>query len=163
MATEIMCPNNWKHGPISIFLAGTIDNGQSKNWQSDVVDRLKNVNVQVLNPRRTKWDPNLEQSINNPSFVEQVNWELDSLQRCDIILMNILGDSKSPISLMELGLFASSGKLMVTCGLDFYRRGNIEVVCDRYDIPLYDTLDELITNLLKKIHTKTKLKGMMEE
>jgi len=154
MATEIICPNSWRSGPISIFLAGTIDNGKSEDWQSVVVDRLKHFNVQLLNPRRTQWDSSLEQTINNPAFVEQVTWELDSLQRCDIIIMNLVGNSKSPISLLELGLFASSGKLMVTCGLDFYRRGNVEIVCDRYDIPLYSDLNELIKDLLYKVQIK---------
>ena len=53
--------------------------------------------------------------------------------------MNILANSKSPISLMEIGLFAKEGKLMVFCPKTFYRYDNVRVVCNRYNVPLYAT------------------------
>jgi hypothetical protein len=52
--------------------------------------------------------------------------------------------TKAPITLLELGLFARSGKLLVGCPVGFWRRGNVEVVCARYGIPLVDSLTALI-------------------
>jgi hypothetical protein len=72
---------------------------------------------------------------------------LDALNKSDLIILNLLPDSKSPISLLELGLYASSGKLLVCCPDGFWRKGNVEIVCERYDIPLYDSLDDLLNSL----------------
>ena len=47
----------------------------------------------------------------------------------------------------ELGLYARSGKLKVCCPEGFWRRGNVEVVCRRYHVPLFSSLDELIDDL----------------
>jgi hypothetical protein len=130
-----------------IFLAGTIEMGNSEDWQSQVEEALINTRYTLLNPRRDEWDSSWEQKIENPQFYQQVNWELDALDKSDIIIMNLLPDSKSPISLLELGLYANSGKLLVCCPDGFWRKGNVEVVCERYDIPLYDNLEELLNTI----------------
>lgn len=45
----------------------------------------------------------------------------------------------SPISLLELGLFINSGKkIVVFCDPDYERKGNVEIVCEKYNTPLYD-------------------------
>lgn len=48
----------------------------------------------------------------------------------------------SPISLLELGLYATSKKLHVICPEGFWRKGNIEIVCSKYNIPLYNSIEE---------------------
>ena len=139
---------------IKIFLAGTIDNGNSADWQTVVRDFFANRYNQIprdivfYNPRRLNWDPNCEQKLENPQFYQQVGWELNALEKADYIIMNILPDSKSPITLMELGLYAQSGKLLVCCPREFYRAGNVEMVCDRYNIPLYNNIDTLLNNFV---------------
>jgi hypothetical protein len=45
---------------------------------------------------------------------------------------------------LELGLFATSQRLIVGCPDGFWRKGNIEVVCARYGIPLTNSLSELL-------------------
>jgi len=130
-----------------VFLAGTIEMGNSHDWQSQVEEALINTECTILNPRREAWDSSWEQKIESPQFYQQVNWELDALDKSDLIILNLLPDSKSPISLLELGLYASSGKLLVCCPDGFWRKGNIEIVCERYDIPLYDSLEDLLNSL----------------
>jgi len=56
-------------------------------------------------------------------------------------------DSKAPISLLELGLEAKNKKVVVVCEDGFYRKGNVEIVCNKYDIPLHNTLEELYKKL----------------
>ena len=51
---------------------------------------------------------------------------------------------QSPITLLELGLFAQTKKLIVCCPDGFWRRGNVQVVCARYNVPLVDSLEALI-------------------
>lgn len=147
MATLIKAPNRWKHDKFSIFLAGTIDNGKAVDWQSQIAHKFYKYDINLISPRREVWNPNVTQSINDPEFSEQVNWELDSLDRVDLIVMNILGDSLSPISLLEFGLFVRSKKIIIACEKNYWRRGNIEVVCDRNGLKLYDSFDELLPNI----------------
>lgn len=135
----------------TIFLAGTIDNGNaSDDWQPKACEALKDYDVNIYNPRRDKWEGSWEQSIKNKDLVNQVEWELHALKKSDFILMNILGDSKSPITLLELGLHAQSGKLMVACPKDFYRYVNIYVTCKKYNVPLFETFDELLKSFISK-------------
>jgi Nucleoside 2-deoxyribosyltransferase like len=134
----------------SIFLAGTIEMGKSEDWQSKTIDILETsgMDVDIYNPRRKEWDDSWKQEFTSPQFYQQVNWELDALEKADIIIINLLEDSKSPISLLELGLFADSGKLLVCCPSKFYRIGNIEIVCNKYNIPLFESMEDLINYLI---------------
>ena len=84
-------------GFTKIFLAGTIDMGNSRDWQAEL-----------------------------------------------LIIMYIIGSSKSPITLLEMGLHARSGKLIVACEPDFYRYDNVRITCAYYGIPLYSSLEELL-------------------
>lgn len=131
-----------------IFLAGTIDNGNSIDWQTSCYDKFANKSITVYNPRRDSWNSSLDTSINNLDLVEQVEWELDSLREASIILMNFLPDSKSPISLLELGLFARDAKLIVVCPDEFYRSGNVKIVCRQYGIPCFNTIEEGLNKVI---------------
>lgn len=84
-----------------------------------------------------------EESIHNKQFAEQVNWELDSQEIADLIVMYFSPETKSPITLLELGLFKN--KPMVVCCPDgFWRKGNVEIVCDRFQIPLINDKEEFM-------------------
>jgi hypothetical protein len=136
-----------------IFLAGSIEMGIAENWQQIIENEFVNQeNICLINPRRDDWDSSWKQEISNPQFKEQVNWELDGLDKADLILFYFAPETKSPISMLELGLFASSKKLIVCCPNGFCRKGNIDIVCERYGINQVNTLDELIN------YTKLKTK-----
>jgi hypothetical protein len=66
---------------------------------------------------------------------EQVEWELAGLEQASLIAMYFEPSTQAPITLLELGLFAQSGRLVVCCPPGFWRRGNIEIVCARYQVP----------------------------
>lgn len=153
---EFKAPNPYnKYGDeIVFFLAGTIDMGQSEDWQSEAVNSIEELypNNIILNPRRTDWDSSWEQKIDNPQFAEQVNWELQGLEDADIIIFNFLKDSKSPISFLELGLCSDYSGIYVCCPEGFYRKGNIDIVCQRYGIPVYENMDELIKSLNESLY-----------
>lgn len=144
--------------PIKIFLAGAIDMGKAKDWQSEAIDYIerycvKNCNGSlthcVFNPRRKNWDSSWEQSIENPQFYQQVNWELDCLEKSSHIIMCLTKDSKAPISLLELGLFAHTKKVLVVCDKEFYRKGNVDIVCSRFNIPQYGSLELAVKEIFK--------------
>jgi hypothetical protein len=118
-----------------LFLAGSIEMGSAVDWQAALTARLPE-GVVVLNPRREAWDASWRQAIDEPPFREQVEWELDGLDRADVIAMWFVAETRSPITLLELGLHARGGRLIVGCPDPFWRKGNVEVVCARHGIPL---------------------------
>lgn len=127
----------------SIFLAGSIEMGRAELWQDAVAAALRDEPLSILNPRRDDWDASWEQSSANPQFVAQVTWELDAQERADLIAMYFAPETYAPITLLELGLFAASGKLLVCCPPGYWRKGNVDVVCARYGIPQLPALNEL--------------------
>src|SRR5687768_6609494 len=131
----------------AIFLAGTIDNGSSVNWQEAAIKFFSDSTYNIYNPRRDDWDHSWQSKIEDQKFSEQVNWELDAMEKADLIVMNFLPKSLSPVTLLEFGLFAKSPKLMVCCPDEFWRSGNIYMVCNKYDIPFFKTMDELLLNV----------------
>ena len=148
-------PEDWKKYkqenpdlPI-VFLAGSIEGDTAEKWQDKVSESLKDYNIIVLNPRRDDWDNSWKQSIKDKNFNEQVSWELESMENSNIILMYFDKDTKSPISLLELGLFAKTDKLVVVCPDGFWRKGNVDIVCKRYDVATLNTLDKAILELKK--------------
>jgi hypothetical protein len=138
-------------GERSVFLAGSIAMGRAEPWQAAMEQALADLPITILNPRRDFWDASWEQSIDHREFRHQVEWELDAQERASIIAMYFAPAEPSPITLLELGLFARSGKLVVCCPNAFWRRGNVEVVCSRYGVPLVAELRELIDAIRKRL------------
>jgi len=129
----------------SIFLAGSIEMGTAENWQERIVKELEDVNQLVIyNPRRDDWDSSWEQKIGNEQFNEQVVWELKHMEKATVIPMYFSPGTKSPITLLELGLFADSGKVIVCCPDGFWRKGNVDIVCRDFNVEQVDTIEGLI-------------------
>jgi hypothetical protein len=135
----------------TIFLAGSIDMGAAEDWQAVVVESLRDLDVVILNPRRDEWNASWAQSIENPLFREQVEWELTALEQAAIVAMYFAPASKAPVTLLELGLVARSGRLVVGCPEQYWRRGNVEIVCRRYGAALVATLPALIDQVRKRV------------
>lgn len=118
--------------------------GRAEPWQAQVEEALADLPGVLLNPRRDAWDASWVQSLDNPVFVEQVEWELEAQERATRILMYFDPATQAPITLLELGLFARSGKLLVVCPAGYWRRGNVDVVCRRYGVARATTLEEAL-------------------
>lgn len=136
-------PNSWP----SVFLAGAIDTGKAEDWQKELTKTLSDVECVILNPRRDNLDSSWEQSIENKKFREQVEWELKGLEDATLVVMGLTKDSKAPISLLELGLHVVGRRMIVYCPEGFYRKGNIDIVCKRYGVPVYEDFDEFCQNV----------------
>ena len=130
----------------SIFLAGTIDDGKSEDWQSKLIEELSDHEITILNPRRNNWG-----DLSDNELRKQITWELDHLEKADIIFMYIIGTSKSPISLLEMGIHIKDSKLIVVCEPEFYRYENVRITCEYYNAELYDSLGLGIDALLSNI------------
>ena len=55
------------------------------------------------------------------------------------------------ISLMELGLFIKIKKMVIYCPDGFYRRGNMQVICDKYSGKLVEILDKLVKEVKNRM------------
>lgn len=128
----------------SIFLAGSIEMGAAEDWQQIVTDRLSEFDVNIVNPRRDDWDSSWEQTIEHPEFRGQVEYELNELEHANIIIVYLDPNTKSPISLLEIGLFHNPWKMVVCCPPGFWRKGNVDIVCKRYGVTMVESLDEAI-------------------
>lgn len=148
----IEAPNSIQHGRVSntsIFLAGSIEMGTAEKWQEKVISELSSYDVTIFNPRRDNWDPSWKQDFNNPQFFQQVSWELDALAIADIIVFYFDPSTKSPISLLELGMFVNrcNKTIFVCCPEGYWKKGNVDIVCCRAAVPVMKSLDALISLL----------------
>lgn len=126
----------------SVFLAGSIEMGAAERWQDKVTEALSDLDIDVFVPRRDDWDSSWVQSKDNEQFREQVEWELKYLLDSTWVFMYFSPGTQSPITLLELGLAAPRGGLIVVCPDGFWRQGNVDLVCKRYRVPVYRTIDE---------------------
>ena len=160
-AIEIQAPNHLKlkHGYVTIFLGGSIEMGVADKWQQRLVETLSDKDYIFFNPRRNDWNSEWKQEITHPEFKEQVEWELEALEIADIIIMYFDPNTKSPVSLLELGLHAKERKLIVYCPEGFWRKGNVDIVCEAYKVKQVKTFEELLDiftqpNLKERIRSK---------
>lgn len=98
----ITAPEKYIRQPndITVFLAGGITN--CWEWQDKVIELLEKENLDnlvIFNPRRKDF------SINDLNATyEQIKWEFDMLEQCDIFSMYFCaGESDQPICMYELG------------------------------------------------------------
>ena len=151
MAQIVKAPEPYTLNRPSVFLAGTIDMGEGENWQPKAEEWLSDLDIVILNPRRLDWDSSWKQSIKDEKFREQVEWELKAQDDCSIEFMYFAPGSQSPITLLEFGLFIKTGKVIPCCPEGYFRKGNLEVVCNYYNVPLYEDLIEGLDAVRNKI------------
>lgn len=158
MAIEIQAPKTllpFTHTDhfLKIFAGGSIEMGKAKHWQKQLVKAFKDYkNVAIFNPRRDDWNSSWKQTKNNKEFRKQVEWEIEALENSDIIIIYFDPGTISPISLLELGLFGSrtNHKCQVICPTGFWRKGNVDIVCEKFNIMQHKTLKGAI-EYIKKI------------
>jgi hypothetical protein len=137
----------------AVFLAGSIEMGKAVDWQTKVTEALTAIPCLVLNPRRSDWDSSWKQEIGNAQFNEQVSWELKGMEDAKVVAVYFDPATKSPITLMELGIWAGRqpAKLVVCCPEGFWRKGNVDIVCNRYHVQQVGTVEELISAIKAKL------------
>ena len=127
-----------------LFLGGSIDMGNAPDWQAAMTEALSDMDVVVLNPRRPDWNKDWKPIASEPEFRRQVEWELAALEASDVIVIYFAPGTQSPISLLEMGLFARTGKLIVLAPDGFWRKGNVDITAEFYGVKQVATMDELL-------------------
>lgn len=155
MAKIIKSPESIKglKGFISIFLGGSISEGKAEDWQTEISKELEerfSDDVVILNPRRDDWDSSWKQTIDFKPFRTQVEWELHAQDIADLRIYYFDPETKSPITLLELGLYAAK-KCLVCCPEDYFRKGNVDIVCKKFGIPVFDNRDNFKSELVAQV------------
>jgi hypothetical protein len=140
-------PQTPDYGHFSLFTAGSIEMGAAVQWQERLSDHLEHLPITITNPRRGHWNPNVNSKREDSAFFDQVKWELDALTAADVICYFFDCATISPVTLMELGLWAHSGKIIVCCDQRYWRQGNVEIVCERYNIPYVSSFEKFVPAL----------------
>lgn len=147
---------------ITLFLGGSIEMGAAENWQERLTRELSDIDdLTILNPRRDDWDSSwVQDPTPGTKFREQVDWELDNQVLCDINLYYFVPGTMSPITLLELGAFCDTSlfNTIVFCPKEFWRYGNVAVLCERAEVPLFDSFDALVVYLREEINAARQAK-----
>lgn len=153
---EIKAPRKVKihSDDVQLFIAGSIEMGSAENWQTRLTDDLRHVQqLTIWNPRRDDWDSSwVQDPTPGTQFHEQVTWELKHLQQADIVAFYFDSQTKSPITLMELGLAVGQKKrAIVKCDPEFYRYGNVAITAGLTAAPIYHDYDGFRDAVLQMI------------
>ncbi len=75
------------------------------------------------------------------------------MEAADVLAVYFGSNTEAPITLMELGLAArEKGKKCVVACVDGYKKkGNVQVVCDRYGIEMVNNEEELAREVVRKL------------
>lgn len=106
----------------SLFLAGGISG--TFDWQADIVSRLADLPLVLINPRRRDFP------MNDPNAAPtQIEWEYRHLRRATAVLFWFPCETLCPIALYELGgrALVREQPLFVGTHPDYGRRLDVEV------------------------------------
>ncbi len=136
----------------SVFLAGTTSTATGPDWRERLTAELSHLPITFFNPLRTDWDRSWKEDISFAPFRDQVEWELEMQERATIVVVYFGPSTDAPISLLELGLCARSGKALVACHENYKKRGNVQIVCQKMGIPFLESLETVAATLLERLH-----------
>ena len=118
-----------------VYLAGST-NGY--DWQQHFINEMKDLRVDVFNPRCEVEDG-------------LYGWELDHLSIANVIALYFDPQDRSPNGLITLGMFAKTDRLIVCCPEEFYKKGDVDIICEREGVHHVETLDLLIAHTIARI------------
>lgn len=121
-----------------IFLAGSIDKKNETDWRINVINQL-NQKFHIYDPRIAN-----HSKLTDNEMKYHVEWELNALGSADRIILNFLPNAKSPISLLELGMYVRSKKLIVVCPTKFYKNQYVKTLCNKYNTPCFNKISDAI-------------------
>ncbi|OAQ59546.1 Zn(2)-C6 fungal-type DNA-binding domain-containing protein [Pochonia chlamydosporia 170] len=139
-------------GNKSVFLAGTTTAVDNVDWREKLSASLCEHPITIFNPNRPDWDSTWREDVNFAPYREQVLWELDKQVKADLVVVYFHPATLAPISLLELGLSAQvPGKVIAIAPEGYAKRGNVQIVCQKFGIEFLDNMDELHGIIIDKL------------
>lgn len=136
----------------TLFLAGTTSPVEPTSWRTTLCASLADAPLTIYDPFRADWDGTWREDVAFAPFREQVEWELAKQQMADLVVFYFHPATQAPISLLELGLAAGvPGKAVVVCPEGYWKRGNVQVVCEKFGIKVVEGLEALKDVILERL------------
>ncbi|RDX48162.1 hypothetical protein OH76DRAFT_1383976 [Lentinus brumalis] len=135
----------------SVYLSGSVEPGSTPGWRHEMIGRLQHLPVTIFDPTRGDWDGPWIEWQSDKRFAAQTNWELDNLERADVVAVYLAPRTTSPVSLLEIGLFVGMKKVIVCCPDGFCLKGNVEFVCKERGVPFVETFDEFVQEVTRRL------------
>lgn len=172
---QVITPNSASQDPLyanTLFLAGPTE----VPWRDEFLALLEKHLLLLLNddnspriqgltiydPFQPDWDATWrEDYVADPRFRAQVDWELDRQDAAAAVAVFFDARTRAPVSLLELGLCARrrTGRALVGCQPGFWKRGNVQAVCERYGLPLEDSLEGLVARVVTTVLEEGQVRG----
>ena len=144
----IEAPDNLETRAKKLFLAGAISG--TPDWQSYLIDKIKDMDIAVYNPRRKNFN------IYDPSnAVEQIEWEFRALRKADCISFWFCKETVAPIALFELGAWSATPKPLVVGADPEYERLldiTVQMRLARPDVVKVNSLDALASEIFNMMN-----------
>lgn len=129
-----------------LFLAGGITN--CPDWQSDVLAKLADTDLTILNPRRST-------AFTGDIADEQIRWEYEALRVVETVLFWFPKETLCPITLFELGVFSQRNETRLVIGThpEYARRFDVQVQMElaRPNLVIHDNIDDMLKDYLSRI------------
>ncbi|KAI0133859.1 hypothetical protein BJ170DRAFT_177157 [Xylariales sp. AK1849] len=133
----------------SVFLAGTTSG--PTDWREILSNHLSDLPVTIFNPLRPDWNSSWAEDITFAPYREQVEWELEKQEKADIVAVYFGAGTDAPISLLELGLCTKEKKAIVHAQDGYEKKGNVQIVCQKYGVEIVDRVEDFRTAIMKKM------------
>lgn len=149
MGRTIYAPEEYT-GNNAIFIGGGISN--CPDWQTELIDKLKGLDIDFLNPRRLDFD-----ITNSCISGEQIKWEHNYLRKANEILFWFCKETLCPITLYELGSWSMTNKkIFVGVEPGYKRLFDVELQTNlvRPDIEIVYSLGSLANQILQYYNSK---------
>lgn len=128
-----------------LFLAGGITD--CPDWQKEVLRKLANTDLTILNPRRST-------PFTGDIADEQIRWEYKALRAVDTVLFWFPEQTVCPISLFELGVFSQrkNTRLVVGTHPNYSRRMDVQIQMElsRPEVVVHSNLVSLVGDYLSQ-------------
>lgn len=109
-----------KGRPVAVFLAGGISG--CPTWQEHAIERLRQTDFVVLNPRRPEYGDSSEEG------EKQIRWERFHMEQADLILFWFPEETACPITLFELGTWLYTQKaLWIGCHPNYSKQFDVRM------------------------------------
>ncbi|KAI1269516.1 hypothetical protein F5Y18DRAFT_437388 [Xylariaceae sp. FL1019] len=137
-----------------VFLAGATTPDGDGDWRETLSASLAEYAITIFNPYRADWDSTWREDINFGPYREQVEWELEKQLAADLVVVYFGSETLAPISLLEFGLSAQvPGKVIAIAPEGYKMRGNVQIVCRKFNIRFLDNIDKLHEIILERLNS----------
>ena len=151
---------------LKIYLAGSedISGDPKKDWQTVFANGLvsltngpkalimfKNIKYLLINPKAAPQNPQV--ALENPEFVQKLNWRFDMMAQADAVFLNFLARTQNQTPFMEFGYLLTSQKLVVRSSDKYMNYPYVKGLCEKMQIPFHGSNTGYVSNIVQSMYS----------